>query len=189
MNVAPTDLPGVIVLEPRVFEDRRGFFFESYHAERYARAGLPERFVQDNHSRSIPGTLRGLHYQLRHPQGKLVRVIVGSVFDVAVDIRRGSPSFGRWVGVELSAANKRQLYIPPGFAHGYCVPRQESELEYKCTDYYAPEDERGLAWNDPTIAIAWPLTAPPLISDKDKALPRLTDDRADLPTFDRNGGT
>ena len=189
MKVLPTALPGVVIVEPRVFEDGRGLFFESYHAARYAEAGLPERFVQDNHSRSAPGTLRGLHYQLRQPQGKLIRVIAGAVFDVAVDIRRGSPSFGRWVGVELSAANKRQLYIPPGFAHGYCVPREESEVEYKCTDYYAPEDERGVAWNDPTIAIVWPLTSPPLISAKDQALARLTSDRADLPSYESRGAT
>ena len=183
MKVVPTALPGVMIVEPRVFEDQRGFVFESYQATRYAAAGLPERFVQDNHSRSLPGTLRGLHYQLRRPQGKLIRVVVGSVFDVAVDIRRGSPTFGRWVSVELSAANKRQLFIPPGFAHGYCVSSPEaSEVEYKCTAYYAPEDERGLAWNDPTIAIAWPVTAP-VISDKDKGLPRLTRDSADLPMY------
>jgi len=182
VKVVPTALPGVMIVEPRVFEDQRGFVFESYQAARYAAAGLPERFVQDNHSRSLPGTLRGLHYQLRRPQGKLIRVVVGSVFDVAVDIRRGSPTFGRWVGVELSAANRRQLYIPPGFAHGYCVPSAASEVEYKCTEYYAPDDERGLAWNDPTIAIAWPVTTP-VISDKDKAFPRLTRDSADLPVY------
>jgi len=182
VKVVPTALPGVVIVEPRVFEDQRGLVFESYQAARYAAAGLPERFVQDNHSRSLPGTLRGLHYQLRRPQGKLIRVVVGSVFDVAVDIRRGSPTFGRWVSVELSAANKRQLYIPPGFAHGYCVPSEASEVEYKCTEYYAPEDERGLAWNDPTIAIAWPVTTP-VISDKDKAFPRLTRDSADLPMY------
>jgi len=185
VKVAPTALPGVVIIEPQVFEDKRGFVFESFHAARYAAAGLPERFVQDNHARSQPGTLRGLHYQLRQPQGKLIRVIAGAVFDVAVDIRRGSPTFARWVGVELSAANKRQLYIPPGFAHGYCVPPfppEASEVEYKCTEYYAPDDERGLAWNDPTIAIAWPVTTP-LISDKDKAFPRLTRDSADLPMY------
>lgn len=183
MNVLPTALPGVLIIEPRVFEDRRGLFFESYHAARYAAAGLPERFVQDNHSRSVPGTVRGLHYQLVRPQGKLIRVLSGSVFDVAVDIRRGSPSFGRWVGVELSAANKRQMYVPPGFAHGFCVPKEESEIEYKCSDYYVPQDERGIAWNDPTIAIEWPVTLPPLLSDKDKTFPRFTSDRTDLPTY------
>jgi len=181
VNVVATALPGVVIVEPRVFQDPRGFFFESYHAARYAEAGLPERFVQDNHSRSAPGTLRGLHYQLRQPQGKLVRVVAGSVFDVAVDIRRGSPTFARWVGVELSAANKRQLFIPPGFAHGFCVPTEASEIAYKCTEYYVADDERGIAWNDPTVAIAWPLASPPLLSDKDKAFPRL--DYADLPVY------
>src|SRR3989475_10526009 len=165
MNVVPTALPGVLVIEPRLFEDRRGFFFETYHAGRCAVAGLPERFVQDNHSRSVPGTLRGLHYQLLRPQGKLVRVVRGSVFDVAVDIRRGSPTFSRWVGVELSAANKRQLYVPPGYAHGYCVPDEAAEVEYKCTDFYAPEDEHGIVWNDSAIAIDWPLQHP-LLSEK-----------------------
>ncbi len=183
MNVVPTALAGVLIIEPRVFEDGRGFFFESYHADRYTVAGLPERFVQDNHSRSVPGAVRGLHYQLLRPQGKLVRCLAGSVFDVAVDIRRGSPSFGRWVGVKLSALNKRQLYVPPGFAHGYCVPDEASEIEYKCSDYYVPQDERGIAWNDPTIAIEWPVKSPPLLSDKDKALPLLTSDRTDLPTY------
>ena len=187
MNVVPTALPGVLVIEPRLFEDRRGFFFESYHAGRYAVAGLPERFVQDNHSRSVPGTLRGLHYQLLRPQGKLVRVVRGSVFDVAVDVRRGSPTFSRWVGVELSAANKRQLYIPPGFAHGYCVPTEESELEYKCSDYFVPQDDRGVAWNDPTIAIEWPVKSP-LVSEKDKALAPLAGDRTDLPVYENRDG-
>jgi dTDP-4-dehydrorhamnose 3,5-epimerase len=180
VKVVATALPGVVIVEPRVFEDKRGFVLESYQAARYAAAGLPDRFVQDNHSRSAPGTVRGLHYQLRRPQGKLIRVVVGAVLDVAVDIRRGSPTFGRWVGVELSAANKRQFYIPPGFAHGFCVPAEASEVEYKCTEYYVPEDERGVAWNDPTIAIAWPVTSP-LISDKDKAFPRL--DSAELPVY------
>jgi dTDP-4-dehydrorhamnose 3,5-epimerase len=183
VKVVPTALPGVVIIEPQVLGDERGFFFESYHAARYAEAGLPEHFVQDNHSRSVPGTLRGLHYQLHHPQGKLVRVIHGAVFDVAVDIRRGSPTFGRWVGVELSAANKRQLYVPPGFAHGFCVPTEASELAYKVTGYWQPGDERGIAWNDPTLAIAWPIKSAPLISDKDKALPRLTDAGADLPSY------
>ena len=183
MNVVPTALAGVLIIEPRVFEDPRGFLFESYHAERYSVAGLPERFVQDNHSRSLPGTVRGLHYQLLRPQGKLVRCVAGSVFDVAVDIRRGSPSFGRWVGVELSAANKRQLYIPPGFAHGFSVPSELSEIEYKCSDYYVPQDERGIAWNDPTIAVEWAIPSP-LLSEKDKAFAPLVDERADLPRYD-----
>ena len=182
MNVVATDLEGVMIIEPRVFGDTRGFFFESYHADRYAAAGLPARFVQDNHSCSAPGTLRGLHYQLPHPQGKLVRVLRGSIFDVAVDIRRGSPAFGSWVGVVLSADNKRQLYVPPGYAHGFCVPAELSEVEYKCTDFYAPEDEHGVVWNDPMIGIAWPVTTP-VLSDKDRAYQALSRDRTDLPEY------
>ena len=186
MNVVPTDLEGVLIIEPRVFGDPRGFFFESYHADRYAAAGLPARFVQDNHSCSAPGTLRGLHYQLRRPQGKLVRVLRGAIFDVAVDIRRGSPAFGRWVGVALSADTKRQLYVPPGYAHGFCVPDQASEVEYKCTDFYVPEDEHGIVWNDPTVAIAWPVTNP-LLSERDRAYQPLSPDRADLPDYRGHG--
>ncbi len=182
MNVVATDLEGVLIIEPRVFADARGFFFESYHADRYAAAGLPARFVQDNNSCSAPGTLRGLHYQLRRPQGKLIRVLRGAIFDVAVDIRRGSPAFGRWVGVALSADNKRQLYVPPGYAHGLCVPDEESEIEYKCTDFYAPEDEHGVAWNDPTVAIAWPVSNP-LLSERDRAYQPLSLERADLPEY------
>jgi len=180
VRVTPTDLPGVLIIEPRVFEDGRGWFFESYHATRYAEAGLPERFVQDNHSRSQAGTLRGLHYQLKHPQGKLVRCVRGAIFDVAVDVRRGSPTFCKWVGVELSQANKRQLYVPPGFAHGFCVPAVESEVEYKCTDFYHPGDEGGIIWNDPTIGITWPIRDP-ILSSKDAAYAPLSADREDLP--------
>src|SRR5437870_710191 len=168
MNVLPTALPAMLIIEPQVFRDQRGFFFESYHADRYARAGLPAVFVQDNHSRSVPGTVRGLHYQLGRAQGKLVRVLHGAIFDVAVDVRRGSPTFGRWLGVELSSESKRQLFVPGGFAHGFCVPAEESEVEYKCTDYYSPEDERGVLWNDPSIGINWPL-ASPVLSEKDRA--------------------
>ncbi|HEX9631412.1 MAG TPA: dTDP-4-dehydrorhamnose 3,5-epimerase [Gemmatimonadales bacterium] len=182
MKVTRTELDGVVIIEPRVFEDGRGFFFESYQAERYAAAGLPERFVQDNHSHSAVGTLRGLHYQLRRPQGKLVRVLQGSVLDVAVDIRRGSPTFGKWVGVELSAANKRQLFIPAGFAHGFCVPTEPTDVEYKCTDYYVGDDQHGVIWNDPSLAIRWPI-AEPLLSDSDRGYAGLTDAREDLPTF------
>ena len=182
MNVVATELEGVLVIEPRVFADPRGFFFESYHADRYAAAGLPARFVQDNHSCSAPRTLRGLHYQLRRPQGKLVRVLRGSIFDVAVDIRRGSPTFGRWVGVELSADNKRQLYVPPGYAHGFCVPDEASEVEYKCTDFYAAEDERGVVWNDPELGISWPVREP-LLSEKDRTAPRLAELTEMLPIF------
>lgn len=183
MNVRRTDLPGVLVIEPRVFADGRGFFFESYHAQRYAEAGLPARFVQDNHSRSVPGTVRGLHYQLRRPQAKLVRVLRGAIYDVAVDIRRGSPTFGRWVAVELSAENKRQLFIPAGFAHAFCVPDVESEVEYKCTDYYDPDDQHGIRWDDASLAIPWPVAAP-VLSDKDLAYVPLAPQRADLPEYD-----
>jgi len=151
VKTIPTDLPGVVIVEPRVFSDARGFFFESYHAERYAQAGIPAAFVQDNHSSSTRGTIRGLHFQCRHPQGKLLRVIRGSVFDVAVDIRLGSPTFTCWVGVELSADNKRELFIPAGFAHGFCVTSDVAEVEYKCSDVYDPEGE---------IAVAWVLTVP-----------------------------
>jgi len=183
VTVIPTALPGVVVIQPRVFPDERGFFFESYHAERYTEAGLPTQFVQDNHSSSLPGTIRGLHYQLLRPQGKLVRVIRGLVFDVAVDIRRGSPTFGRWVGVELSADNKRQLYIPPGFAHGFCVPQEPSEVEYKCTDFYRADDQRGVRWDDATIAIPWPAREP-IVSEKDLTYAFLAEDRDDLPLYE-----
>ncbi len=182
MKVLRTELPDVLIVEPRVFSDARGFFFESYHAARYAEAGLPDRFVQDNHARSVRGTLRGLHYQLRTPQGKLVRATLGSIFDVAADIRRGSPTFGRWVGTVLSAENKRQLYVPPGFAHGYYATDAVAEVEYKCTDFYRPEDERGIRWDDPTLAIAWP-GRDPILSDKDKAFGFLSAGRNDLPEY------
>jgi dTDP-4-dehydrorhamnose 3,5-epimerase len=180
MKVIATELPGVLVIEPEIFTDERGFFLETYHERRYAKVGLPHRFVQDNHSRSAPGTLRGLHYQRLHPQGKLVRCVRGTIFDVAVDIRRGSPTFARWVGVELSEENKRQVYIPPGFAHGFCVPATVSEVEYKCTELYHPGDELGIRWDDPTLGIRWPV-AQPLLSPKDAAYPLLTEQS--LPTF------
>jgi len=183
VNVTRTEVPGVLIIEPAIFHDARGFVFESYHARQYADAGIAARFVQDNHSRSGPNTLRGLHYQLLQPQGKLVRVIAGAVFDVAVDIRRGSCTFGRWVGVTLSAENRRQLYIPPGFAHGFYVVDGVAEVEYKCTDFYRPDDQRGIRWDDPTIGIAWPATHP-ILSDKDKAYGLLTADRDDLPVYD-----
>ncbi len=174
MHVIPTALAGVLVLEPRVFGDDRGFFMESYNRRSFAQAtGLDIDFVQDNHSRSRRGVLRGLHYQLRQPQGKLVRVTHGAVFDVAVDIRRGSPTFGRWVGVELSADNHRQLWVPPGLAHGFVVLSDSADFLYKTTDYYAPEHERSIAWDDPAIGIDWPLAAhgitAPLLSAKDRA--------------------
>ncbi|HPF57773.1 MAG TPA: dTDP-4-dehydrorhamnose 3,5-epimerase [Candidatus Competibacteraceae bacterium] len=158
MKVIATELPGVLLLEPETFGDARGFFMETWQSARYHEAGMPERFVQDNHSRSRQGVLRGLHYQLTQPQGKLVWVTRGTVFDVAVDIRRGSPHFGRWYGCLLDDADHRQLYIPPGFAHGFCVVSEEADFFYKCTDYYHPQSERGIAWNDPEIGIQWPLS-------------------------------
>lgn len=182
LRIVTTALPGVLIVEPRVFQDGRGWFFESYHAARYADAGLPERFVQDNHSRSQPGTLRGLHYQRKHAQGKLVRCVRGAIYDVAVDIRRGSPTFGKWVAVELSEDNKRQVYVPPGFAHGFCVPEVVSEMEYKCTDFYHPGDEAGIIWNDPAIGIHWPIREPTL-SSKDAAFSPVTPERNDLPPY------
>ena len=177
MKITPTSIPDVLLIEPDVFADARGFFMESWHAQKYAQQGLDVSFVQDNHSRSARGVLRGLHYQLRQPQGKLVRVMSGSVFDVAVDIRKGSPSFGQWVGVELSGDNFRQLYVPPGFAHGFCVLSESADFLYKCTDFYAPGDEYGIAWDDPDIGIEWPLPDgdAPRLSDKDASAPMLKD--------------
>jgi dTDP-4-dehydrorhamnose 3,5-epimerase len=169
MKVIPTAIPEVLILEPKVFGDPRGFFMESYNARTFREAtGLDIQFVQDNHSRSAKGVLRGLHYQLQQPQGKLVRVVRGAVFDVAVDVRKSSPTFGRWVGVELSEDNHRQLWIPAGFAHGFLVLSENADFLYKTTDYYAPEHERCIAWDDPTIGIEWPLDAPPLLSAKDR---------------------
>lgn len=165
-----TELPGVLILEPRVFDDPRGFFFESYNHQDFITAtGLDVQFVQDNHSSSFRGVLRGLHYQLEYPQGKLVRVIRGSVFDVAVDIRRSSPNFGKWVGIDLSADNKRQLWIPAGFAHGFLATSEVAELAYKTSDYWRPHDEHTLLWRDPAIGIDWPLMGPPLLASKDEA--------------------
>lgn len=174
MKLIPLALPEVLLIEPDVHRDARGFFLESYHAARYREAGIPGDFVQDNHSRSARGVLRGLHYQFAHPQGKLIRVVNGAVYDVAVDIRRGSPRFGRWAGIELSGEDQRQLYIPPGFAHGFCVLSEQADFLYKCTDYYVPGDEYGIAWNDPAMAIAWPALDYTL-SDKDAALPPLAE--------------
>ncbi len=169
MHVIPTAIPDVLIIEPKVFGDARGFFFESYNEHAFAQAtGLSLKFVQDNHSRSAQGVLRGLHYQIRQPQGKLVRVVRGSVFDVAVDLRRSSPTFGRWVGVELSESNHRQLWVPPGFAHGFVVTSESADFLYKTTDYYAPEYERSIAWDDPAIGIQWPLDGAPALSAKDR---------------------
>ena len=184
MKVIATELPGVLLVEPNVFGDVRGFFMETWQAARYRDAGLPERFVQDNHSRSRRGVLRGLHYQLVQPQGKLVWVTRGAVFDVAVDVRRGSPAFGRWFGCVLDDVDHRQLYIPPGFAHGFCVLSEEADFFYKCTDYYHPASERGIAWNDPEIGIDWPLQEVAL-SGKDqqnRCLSAQADE--DLPTYE-----
>jgi dTDP-4-dehydrorhamnose 3,5-epimerase len=178
-----TALPGVLVVEPRVFRDERGFFLEVWNASTFAAAGIDVTFVQDNHSASRRGTLRGLHLQLPRAQGKLVRCVEGSVFDVAVDVRRGSPAFGRWVGVELSAENFRQLWVPPGFAHGFCVTSESAQIEYKCTELYDPAGDLAIAWNDPGIGIDWPL-ANPLLSAKDAAAPKLAELVERLPSFD-----
>lgn len=161
-------IPDIILLEPRVFSDNRGYFFESFNQREFETiVGEPVSFVQSNHSQSVQNVLRGLHYQIKHAQGKMVRVVVGEVFDVAVDLRRSSPTFGQWVGDVLSAANKKQLWIPPGFAHGFAVLSETAELLYKTTDYWSPEHERCIAWNDPTLAIDWPLSAEPILSGKD----------------------
>lgn len=175
MIVTPCEIPDVKLLEPRVFEDTRGFFLESFHRERMILAGLPGDFVQDNHSRSARHVLRGLHYQIRQPQGKLVRVIAGGVLDVAVDIRRGSPTFGRYVSAVLTSENRLIMWVPVGFAHGFLVRSEFAEVLYKTTTYYAPEAERAIAWNDPDLAIDWQLTEPPILSAKDSAAPRLRD--------------
>ena len=176
MRVTPSAIPEVLVIEPKVFGDARGFFFESYNRRAFAAAtGLDLEFVQDNHSRSAKNVLRGLHYQIRQAQGKLVRVVAGEVFDVAVDLRRGSKTFGKWVGFALSAESKRMAWIPPGFAHGFLVTSERAEVLYKSSDYYAPEHERAIAWNDPDLAIAWPLAGEPLVNARDAAAARLRD--------------
>jgi len=168
MNVVETSLPGVLILEPKVFGDQRGFFFESYNKKALEKVGIDEEFVQDNHSRSVRNVLRGLHYQIKQPQGKLVRVIQGEVFDIAVDIRKSSPNFGKWVGFNLSAENKHVAWIPPGFAHGFLVLSEVAECLYKTTDYWAPDHERCVIWNDRDLAINWPLQGEPTLSAKDK---------------------
>ncbi len=168
MKAIPTEIPDVLLLEPKVFGDDRGFFFESYNRRAFREAtGLDPDFVQDNHSKSARNVLRGLHYQVRNAQGKLVRVTAGEVFDAVVDLRRSSPTFGRWVGVTLSAANRRMLWVPEGFAHGFVVTSESAEFLYKTTDYYAPEHERSLLWNDPALGIAWPLQGAPLLKPND----------------------
>lgn len=169
MQVIRTGIPEVLLLEPKVFADARGFFFESYHRRAFHKAiGVDVEFVQDNHSRSKRNVLRGLHYQIRQAQGKLVRVIAGEVWDVAVDLRRSSASFGKWTGFTLSAESKRMAWIPPGFAHGFLVVSESAEMLYKATDYYAPEHERTIVWNDPVLAIQWPISGIPVIADKDQ---------------------
>ena len=179
MRVVDTPLAGVLVLEPRVFRDPRGFFLETYREDRLADVGITDRFVQANQSRSVRDTLRGLHWQWRRPQAKLVRVVTGSIFDAVVDVRRSSSTFGRWCGVELSADNFQQLYVPVGFAHGFCVTSDEADVEYLCSDYYDPTGEAGLVWNDPAIGIQWP-TSCPLLSEKDARNLRLDVSRKDL---------
>lgn len=178
MRVVSTSIPDVLIIEPKVFGDSRGFFFESFNLKVFSQAtGLDVNFVQDNHSRSVKGVLRGLHYQIRQPQGKLVRVVRGAVFDVSVDIRKSSPNFGQWVGVELTEDNYRQVWVPPGFAHGFYVLSDSADFLYKTTDYYVPDFERSLAWNDPKVAIAWPIDndEQPVVSIKDKLGASLAD--------------
>ena len=179
MKFIPTELPGVILIEPDVFKDARGFFLETYHERKYAEGGIAGPFVQDNHSYSARGTLRGLHAQLKHPQGKLVRAVKGEIWDVAVDIRPGSPSFGRWVGSTLSEENAHQLWVPPGFGHGFCVLSEEADVEYKCTTLYDPGDEIAIQWNDPAIGIRWPV-AEPVLSARDQAARPLAELRTRL---------
>lgn len=174
VKIQPTTLPDVLLVEPRVFRDDRGFFLETYHADKYRDNGLDATFVQDNHSRSVKGTLRGLHSQREQPQGKLVRCIEGEIWDVAVDVRRKSPTFGQWVGYELTEDNFRQLYVPEGFLHGFCVLSDTAQVEYKCTDFYSAEDELSVIWNDPDLAIDWPIDDP-VLSAKDAAAPSLQD--------------
>src|SRR5918993_6101051 len=186
MRAIETALPGVVILEPEVHRDSRGFFLEVYHAARLASLGIHAVFVQDNHSRSIRHTLRGLHWQYRRPQAKLVRVLHGEIYDVAVDIRRGSATFGQWMGAHLSGDNMRQTFIPEGFAHGFCVLSDTADVEYKCSDYYDPGGEAGLPWNDPAIGIDWPVTAP-LLSAKDAGYLPLERHTDDLPAIDSEG--
>lgn len=187
MKFRETDLPGVVVVEPDVHGDDRGFFLETYHASKYAEGGIDATFVQDNHSRSKHGILRGLHLQVAHPQGKLVRVVEGEVYDVAVDVRRGSPHFGRHFGILLSAKNFTQLWVPPGFAHGFLVTSEAAQFEYKCTDLYHPEDELSILWNDPELGISWPIESPSL-SAKDADAPTLAEAMDRLPVYRADSG-
>lgn len=182
MRVTLIDIPGVLLLEPSVLSDRRGWFTETYHEQRYREAGITERFVQDNCSRSVRNTVRGLHFQEPHAQGKLVMALEGSVFDVVADIRKGSPTFGKWYGIELSSQNLRQMYIPPGCAHGFCVTSETATFLYKCTAYYSPNDEHGILWNDPDLGILWP-TREPILSRKDQAYRILKEMDRELPFY------
>lgn len=184
MQIKETILPGVYIIEPKVFEDSRGFFLESYNKNKFTEVGINCDFVQDNHSKSVQGTLRGLHYQLKYPQAKLCRVTQGKVFDVAVDIRSGSPNFGKWVSVVLSAGNKKQIFVPRGFAHGFLVLSDTAEFQYKCDEFYHPEDEQGLLWNDPSLNINWEV-AEPVLSTKDQRFPTLAAiPKGSLPSFE-----
>jgi dTDP-4-dehydrorhamnose 3,5-epimerase len=182
VEVLRTELPGVVVVQPDVFRDARGFFLETYHADKYRAAGIAEAFVQDNHSRSVRGTLRGLHLQLGRMQSKLVRAIEGEIYDVAVDVRLGSPTFGRWVGVALSAENFKQCFIPAGFAHGFVVLSETAQVEYKCSNVYDPQAEIGIAWDDSDLGIRWPVDNP-VLSPRDRQHPRLSEIRDRLPIF------
>lgn len=182
MNFVRTSLTGVIIVEPDLFRDGRGFFLETFRRDKYARGGIDREFCQDNQSRSARNTIRGLHAQRQHPQGKLVRAVTGSIFDVVVDIRRGSPSYLKWIAVELSADNFRQIYVPPGFAHGICITSEFADIEYKCTDYYDPGDELRIAWNDPSIGIRWPIENP-ILSEKDRRAGTIADELAHLPVY------
>lgn len=182
MKIITTAIPEVLILEPAVYRDSRGFFLETYHEAKYRAAGIDYAFVQDNHSRSVANTLRGLHAQERRPQGKLMRCIEGEIWDVAVDVRRGSPTFKQWVAATLSADNYRQLWVPPGFLHGFCVLSETAQVEYKCTDVYQPNDELAVIWDDPDLAIDWPMRTP-LLSAKDAAQPRLAEVWDRLPVY------
>jgi dTDP-4-dehydrorhamnose 3,5-epimerase len=184
VEVSATELAETYLITPRMFFDDRGYFVECFNKVDFASAELPTHFVQDNHSRSKKGVLRGLHYQVDQPQGKLVSAIRGTIFDVAVDVRRGSPTFGKWVGVLLDDVKRQSFWIPPGFAHGFCAMTDEVDVLYKCTEYYSPRGERGIAWNDSTLSIKWPITNP-LVSDKDRTYSRLSQDSADLPAYTR----
>jgi len=188
MNIITTSLEGILIVEPKAFSDRRGFFMETYNQNRYFKAGIDSIFVQDNLSYSVKGTVRGLHFQVRHPQAKLVQVLTGEIFDVVVDIRPGSVTFGKWIGIHLSDKNRHQLFIPEGFAHGICILSESAHLLYKCSDFYVPDDEGGIIWSDPDIGIKWPVDNP-IISEKDSLYPKLSElTDKQLPILKRTGG-